>query len=93
VLNFQPNISEQLNWTTQTSPTYAKCFILSIPDNIKKLRILNVNLEVNQESHIFLLHPGQFLNPDSKSKVEAKLEQHLSIDVEHTVSSRGVRLG
>ncbi len=65
---------------------YARCYILNISDDIKQLRILNVDLEVNQESHIFLLHPGQFLNPDSKTKVEAKLGQNLNIDVTHSVS-------
>ena len=85
---------EQLSvrWTSEISPLYARCYILNISDDIKQLRILNVDLEVNQESHIFLLHPGQFLNPDSKTKVEAKLGQNLHIDVKHSVRKHNFRL-
>ncbi len=59
---------------------------MTISDEIKKLRILHIEFELKQNSHIFVLHPGHFFNPDSKTKVEAKLGQTLVIDVEHTVS-------
>ena len=61
---------------------------MTISDEIKKLRILHIDLELNQNSHIFVLYPEQYFNPDSKTKVEAKLGQTLIIDVEHSVSRK-----
>ena len=73
------------NWTSQFYPVYGRCFTYNLPNWLQTLRVLDIVLELNQSSYIFVHHPGQFLNADSKSKIEGIVGKNLFIDVEHDV--------
>ena len=60
---------EYLEFTTQYTDTYGRCYTMHVTDNLKSLGITKIKFVTKLSVFIFLDHPGQHLHVNSRSKV------------------------
>ena len=70
-----------------TKPYYwnGDCFALVIPSCIAEAGILEVVLEFHDKTDIFIHHTGQFLSPNSRSRVDVDKGKFIKIAITHEV--------
>ena len=71
----------------QTKPYYwnGNCFTMVLPNCLAKAGVLEMNLFLLQKSDMFIHHKGQFLSPNSRSRVGVEKGGFTKIAVSHEV--------
>ena len=62
-----------VEFTTQYTDTYGRCYTMSVTESLKILGITKIKFTTRMNVYIFLDHPGQHLHPNSRSKVSWKI--------------------
>ena len=57
------------NYVTKYYQTFGKCFSIEINPNVTKMGITKIEFYAKLNIYIYLHHPGQYMDQDSKSKV------------------------
>ena len=57
------------NYVTKYDDIFGKCFSVEINPNIAKMGITKIEFYAKLNIYIYLHHPGQYMDVDSKSKV------------------------
>ena len=57
------------NYVTKYDQTFGKCFSIEINPNVTKMGITKIEFYAKLNIYIYLHHPGQYMDVDSKSKV------------------------
>ena len=60
---------EYLEFTTQYTDTYGRCYTMHVTNNLKSLGITKIKFVTKLSVFVFLDHPGQHLHVNSRSKV------------------------
>lgn len=60
---------DYLEFDTQYTDTYGRCYTVQVTDNLKSLGITKIKFVTHLGVYIFLDHPGQHLHVNSRSKV------------------------
>ena len=61
------------------------CFALQLPDCLKNGGVLEIVFDFFNKTDIFIHHDGQFLSPNSRSRVDVELGYFVKIAVNHEV--------
>lgn len=63
-------VDESLDvWMVKFHPLYGKCFSLVLGQNVTRLGVRRVDFTLNSTVYVYLHHPGQFWDYNSKAKV------------------------
>ncbi|XP_023334500.1 uncharacterized protein LOC111705999 isoform X2 [Eurytemora carolleeae] len=62
-----------------------RCYTMELPDCILRLGVLEVNIDFIDKTDIFIHHEGQFLSPDSRSRVDVDKGSFVKIAINHEV--------
>jgi hypothetical protein len=73
-------------WKHVFTTKFGTCYTMSIPEEVQSEQILEIELEMTRDAHVYTLFPGQFLSYDTKSQVVAKLGSSYSVEVSFSVS-------
>ena len=73
----QPNFMEHIDITTKYHPYLGRCFSIHLKDHVLKLGINAVTIVARIDVLVYFGHPGQFMNPNTKSKVYQCLSNHI----------------
>ena len=57
------------NYVTKYDQTFGKCFSIEINPNVTKMGVTKIEFYAKLNIYIYLHHPGQYMDVDSKSKV------------------------
>ena len=68
------NFSEELEIKTKYWDILGRCYSVQPKDHIIKLGIRSLEILTRMEVYIYFGYPGQFMHPDTKSKVLILLE-------------------
>ena len=65
------NLSHEMdaNYVTKYDQTFGKCFSIEINPNVTKMGVTKIEFYAKLNIYIYLHHPGQYMDVDSKSKV------------------------
>lgn len=71
----------------KVSPYYynGDCFSMELPTCLREAGVLELNIDFFDKTDIFIHHPGQFLSPNSRSRVDVDLGKFVKIAVNHEV--------
>ena len=58
-----------VEFTTQYSDTYGRCYTMNATESLLRLGITNVAFSTHMGVYVFLDHPGQHIHGNSRSKV------------------------
>ncbi|TRY78400.1 hypothetical protein TCAL_10416 [Tigriopus californicus] len=83
----KPLNSSQAEWTTIYDDTFGRCYHMYLNPAVTRKEIVNMEIEAKAGIYIYLHHPGQRLDVDSKTKVFAELGNKLFIDLAHELST------
>jgi hypothetical protein len=61
------------------------CYAMKVPDCLEKSGVLEVVFDFYDKTDIFIHHPGQFLSPNSRSRVDVQLGSFTKIAINHEV--------
>lgn len=73
-----PNFTEHIDITTKYWPTFGRCYSMHPKDHVLRLGVRKLDIVARIDIYIYFGHPGQFLNPNTKSKVDQWLSNHSS---------------
>ena len=66
--------------------TYGRCYTMRVTDLVTNLGIINLVLKSHMGVHVYLHHPGQYMDVDSKTKIYGTLGNMLFIDLTHELT-------
>lgn len=75
-----------VEWDTKYVDTYGRCYEMRIAPNVTHLNIINIVFKSKIGIHVFMHHPGQRMDVDSKTKVYGHLQKMLFIDITHDLT-------
>ncbi len=64
---------------------FGDCYALTLPSCIKSAGILEILIDLKSKTDIFLHHEGQYMSPNSKSRVDVDVGRYVKVAVNHEV--------
>ncbi|TRY78401.1 hypothetical protein TCAL_10417 [Tigriopus californicus] len=73
-------------WDTNYHQLYGKCYTMSLQPDIAQMEVTQVQVESKINIFVFLHHPGQFNDFNSKTKMHSILGKSLFIDITYEIT-------
>ena len=77
--------SKSIQWTIKPYSTFGRCYSMNLDPTLTALGIVSFSIKTKLDIYIYLHHPGQFMNINTKSKVFTTKGQRHYIDLSYTI--------